>query len=912
MSIVLYFLLSIIERSGSWSEQPRVFRFQSRDSSPMCGGSSVMSMLPLRFSTLRLVSSWIEAGISFRQLLLMSSIERLGKMSRDLAIPIRLHSASSDSPSVVTSSVESWMRVSELSASTSVRSDSSRRWRRWQHTLFSTAVRREVMLFELVDDFTTVVISVPPYDVVDALEEGVVSPPPDPPRLPDLPPLPPPVPAPPPPPPPPPPLSVRIGRRNAGQAGPAADLVVAQVELLQRRRIAGDVAHRPQAVVGHVEARQIDRQAGQRQRDAGEQVVRQIQAAQLRQRTVVAGVRQPQLLLGHLERAGPNVVPHQLQVRHVAVPRQRLRTIVERCARAGVRMEHGGSRCTATTTPTTTTTTFHRDRHRGGQLRPATVPALALPAAQQQLGQRQRRQILEKVERHVQLLQLRRLPHLERQLLQLVVRHVQDREVRQPEQDGRHALEPIVLQVQLLQHRALVVGRFGRAAPLALPASVLVGQRQPLDFVLRRVQVAQAAERKQLGRQRRERIVRDVDARQGGQRQLVALRVRPQLPVALQHRLADPRHADQPQPAVVAVPVDHGGGAREQRAVREAAAQLADERERRRAVLGRGRFLPGERPLVDLVVRIGMGLDREQPADDRFVAVLHGDAERDRLVVPCAVLQQQLHHRQRLLARRLGQRHEATANRGEQGRLPGRPAKNVQIERAAHLALLALLPLLGRIGAAAAQAEPRHNRLYAERNLAASGAERVATTTTTTTVITTTTAAHFRLLVVGGRRQRMPHTLHPPFQQRFDELRIAEQAAHVQCGLAGHVLRVRVERQPPLELPVRTAVHTEQLLHVRVLDEQLHHRAVPIDAGGMEREPPFDRYLLHQLGKPVEQQGGHLRMPVVNRRVQGRVFGDRMRPPICTGFQQQLDDALRPSLCRTGEAKERERKRKES
>uniref|UniRef100_A0A8W7PX10 Uncharacterized protein n=1 Tax=Anopheles coluzzii TaxID=1518534 RepID=A0A8W7PX10_ANOCL len=194
------------QRSGSWSEQPRVFRFQSRDSSPMCGGSSVMSMLPLRFSTLRLVSSWIEAGISFRQLLLMSSIERLGKMSRDLAIPIRLHSASSDSPSVVTSSVESWMRVSELSASTSVRSDSSRRWRRWQHTLFSTAVRREVILFELVDDFTTVVISVPPYDVVDALEEGVVSPPPDPPRLPDLPPLPPPVPAPPPPPPP--PLSV--------------------------------------------------------------------------------------------------------------------------------------------------------------------------------------------------------------------------------------------------------------------------------------------------------------------------------------------------------------------------------------------------------------------------------------------------------------------------------------------------------------------------------------------------------------------------------------------------------------------------------------------------------------------------------------------------------------------------------
>uniref|UniRef100_A0A182UL05 Uncharacterized protein n=1 Tax=Anopheles melas TaxID=34690 RepID=A0A182UL05_9DIPT len=318
-----------------------------------------------------------------------------------------------------------------------------------------------------------------------------------------------------------------------------------------------------------------------------------------------------------------------------------------------------------------------------------------------------------------------------------------------------------------------------------------------------------------------------------------------------------------------------------------------------------------------------MGLDREQPADDRLVAVLDGDAERDRLVVPCAVLQQQLHHRQRLLARRLGQRHvgkavdlvrrserqyrhhvqEATANRGEQGRLPGRPAKNVQIERAAHLTQLALLPLLGRIGAAAAQAEPRHDRLYAERYLPAGGAERVATTaTTTTTVITTTTTAHFRLLVVGGRRQRMPHTLHPPFQQRFDELRIAEQAAHVQCGLAGHILRVRVERQPPLELPVRTAVHTEQLLHVRVLDEQLHHRAVPIDAGGMEREPPFDRYLLHQLGKPVEQQGGHLRMPVVDRRVQGRVFGDRVRPPIRTGFQQQLDDAFRPSLCRTGDA----------
>lgn len=101
ISIVLYFLLSIIDFNGSCKEHPRVLRFHNRDNSPICGGSSLMSKntrrsnfkicprqfshspkLPLILRTDKLLSSLILTGISLRLLLLTSNIDKLGNIKR--------------------------------------------------------------------------------------------------------------------------------------------------------------------------------------------------------------------------------------------------------------------------------------------------------------------------------------------------------------------------------------------------------------------------------------------------------------------------------------------------------------------------------------------------------------------------------------------------------------------------------------------------------------------------------------------------------------------------------------------------------------------------------------------------------------------------------------------------------------
>ena len=65
-----------------------VFRFQSLERRPICGGRSVIPSFPEIFRTERLVISLVLTGIHFRELLLTSSILRLLNISLDLGVKI--------------------------------------------------------------------------------------------------------------------------------------------------------------------------------------------------------------------------------------------------------------------------------------------------------------------------------------------------------------------------------------------------------------------------------------------------------------------------------------------------------------------------------------------------------------------------------------------------------------------------------------------------------------------------------------------------------------------------------------------------------------------------------------------------------------------------------------------------------
>lgn len=129
MSMVLYFLLKIIVLNGSCNMHPLQFMFHRRVSNPSSGGKSVMWTFPLILRTLRKLSSWIDGGTLFKQLLLISNMDKLGKIILLLA---------STWPLSHSTSVQIWIVVSILLDKIKVRRDSKRRCFLWWQTLLKT------------------------------------------------------------------------------------------------------------------------------------------------------------------------------------------------------------------------------------------------------------------------------------------------------------------------------------------------------------------------------------------------------------------------------------------------------------------------------------------------------------------------------------------------------------------------------------------------------------------------------------------------------------------------------------------------------------------------------------------------------------------------------------------------------
>lgn len=69
----------------------------------------------------------LQFALTFKQLLLISNIDRFGYKSRNFVIPILVHSMSSVSLNVVISSVDNWIFGNKLSAKINVFNDSSLR-----------------------------------------------------------------------------------------------------------------------------------------------------------------------------------------------------------------------------------------------------------------------------------------------------------------------------------------------------------------------------------------------------------------------------------------------------------------------------------------------------------------------------------------------------------------------------------------------------------------------------------------------------------------------------------------------------------------------------------------------------------------------------------------------------------------